>query len=331
MKFSSLIILAALILYGCKQDKKTAANANELVYTANDTASGELSAKLDLVANGARNSVIAAIKLNNADAKPVEIEEILISTSDGMRSLPETGNSSITVQPGTDTTFSLKFHPLNDLKLFRVTGTPGFIKPAYNILISYKTAGSDSLKTLTLKSQAQPGAYQNFARKYKKDITGYSFDTKTDFNANQEKYLKTIKQAGQTPFVYLSEQEIAVSGLNFRLKGYAAHDTLHAELFVVNHADFAVKIIPEAFDITSSKKTGASEGRSIHLERLSGMQHDSTMMEKGDRILIHFKKYLNPGTPGNKNLVLHLTKTFMLTGRKNLFNEDVQLLPVNYR
>ncbi|HWZ15039.1 MAG TPA: hypothetical protein VNW95_07345 [Mucilaginibacter sp.] len=330
MKFPSLIILAALILYGCKQDKKTTANANELAYATNDTTSGVLSAKLDLVANGTRNSLTAAIKLNNTDAKPVEIEEILISTTDGIRSLPETGSSSMNLRPGTDTAFSLQFHPLSDLKLYQVTGMPGFIKPAYNLLISYKTTGIDSLKTLTLKSQTQPGTYQNFARKYKKNITGYSFNTRTDFNENQEKYLKTIKQAGQTPFVYLSEQEIAVSGLNFRLKSYAARDTLHAELFVVNHADFAVKIIPDAFDITSSK-TGASGSRSIHLERLSGMQHDSTMMEKGDRVLIHFKKYLNPGAPEKENLVLHLTKAFMLTGRKNLFNEDVQLLPVSCR
>lgn len=331
MKFSSIIILAAFIFYGCKQDKKTIANTSELVYTANDTTSGELSAKLDLIANDAHNNVTATIKLNNADAKPAEIQEILISTTDGIRSSPKTGNSSIVLRPGTDTTFSIKFHPLNDLKLFRVTGMPGFIKPAYNILISYKTAGSDSSKTLTLKSQAQPGAYQNFAQKYKKAITGYSFNTKTDFNENQKKYLKTIKQAGQTPFVYLSEQEIAVSGLNFRLKSYTALDTLHAELFVVNHADFAVKIISEAFDITSSQETGINGGKSIHLERLSGMQHDSAMMGKGDRILIHFKKYLNPGAPEKENLVLHLTKAFMLTGRKNLFNEDVQLLPVNYR
>jgi hypothetical protein len=207
---------------------------------------------------------------------------------------------------------------------------PGFIKPAYNMLISYKTSGNDSLKTLTLKSQVQKDAYQNFARKYKKDITGYSFNTNTDFNANQQKYLKTIKQAGQTPFVYLSEQEIAIAGLNFRLKSYSAHDTLHAELFIVNHAEFAVKIVPDAFDITASEKPNQGGGKTIHLERLSGMQHDSAMMEKGDRILIHFKKYLKPGTTGNENMVLHLTKAFMLTGRKNLFNEDVQLLPATY-
>jgi hypothetical protein len=320
-----------LILYGCKQEKKTTVNANELAYTANDTTSGALSAKLTLIANGPSNNVTATIKLSNADANQVDIQDILISTTDGIRSSPETGNSSIALRPGTDTTFSIKFHPLNDLKLFQVTGMPGFIKPAYNVLISYKTTGSDSLKTLTLKSQAQPDDYQNFARKYKKSITGYSFNTKTDFNANQRKYLKTIKLAGQTPFVYLSEQEIAVSGLNFRLKSYNEHDTLHAELFVVNHAEFAVKIIPGAFDIVPSEKTGSGAGKTINLERLSGMQHDSAMMEKGDRILIHFKKYLKQGASGKENLILHLTNAFMLTGKKNLFNEDVQLLPVNYR
>ncbi|MDB5122809.1 MAG: hypothetical protein JWP94_938 [Mucilaginibacter sp.] len=330
MKFSFLIILAALILYGCKQDHKKIANASELVYTANDTTSGALSATLVLTANGVRNNVTATIKLSNANAGPVNIQDILISTTDGIRSLPETGNSPISLRPGTDTTFSIKFRPLNDFKTYQVTGMPGFIKPAYNMLISYKTSGNDSLKTLTLKSQTQKDAYQNFTLKYKKPITGYSFNTKTDFNANQQKYLKTIKQAGKTPFVYLSEQEIAIAGLNFRLKSYSAHDTLHAELFIVNHAEFAVKIAPDAFDITASEKPNQGGGKTIHLERLSGMQHDSTMMEKGDRILVHFKKYLKPATAGKETLVLHLTKAFMLTGRKNLFSEDVQLLPANY-
>src|ERR1700754_1733157 len=96
------------------------------------------------------------------------------------------------------------------------------------------------------KSLAEKNDYLDYSEKFKKSITAYSFNTKNGFNEKQKEYLKTLKLDNQVPFVYLSEQEIAISGMNFRFKGYYQQDTLHAEIFVVNHAEFPVKVIRDA-------------------------------------------------------------------------------------
>ncbi|MDP9048442.1 MAG: hypothetical protein M3N14_09915 [Bacteroidota bacterium] len=331
MKFSLPIILTVILFTSCsRQDKNQISSANNLIYKTNDSTADDLSAKLELSGDIPRGNLTARLKLTNSGSKVVSIQEISIATTESLRSFPEAGNVSFPLNAGGDSTLSLKFHPLNDLRLYEVSGLQGGIKPVYNLTISYKTAGDDKVKAIALKSEADKDAYQKFTRKYNQRLTGYLFNTKTGFNQQQTKYLESLKPLIKTSFVYLSEHEIAIAGLNFRLKSYLVHDTLHADLFAVNHAEFAVKIVPEAFDIVSTEKDDSSAGKTLSLERLSGMQHDAAMIEKGDRVVIHLKKYLKSGTPGKEKLTVYLRKAFILTGRKNLFIEDVELLPARY-
>jgi hypothetical protein len=332
MKLFFSVIFAAALCYSCttNNNKKIKNNANELTYSTVDTSAGPLSATLNLTGNIGQKELTAQIKLTNSKDAPLDIEEIVIATTEGLRSIPITGFSPFSLMKGKDSTLLLKFSPLNDLKLYRVTDMQGSFKPGYTVSVSYRVPGNDNLISLALQSQTDKNEYLAYNKKYKKPITGYSFNTKTGFNEQQKKYLETLKQVSQPPFVYLSEQEIAISGLNFRLKSYFEQDTLHAELFIVNHADFPVKIIPNAFDIVEDARPLSGETGTIIVEKLSGSQQDLTMMEKGDRVLIHFKKYLQIKVPGKENLTVLLHKSFMLTGKKNLFNEDVQLLPGQY-
>jgi len=269
----------------------------------------------------------ARLNIGNAGSKPIDIQDIVISTAEGIRSAADSGSISFSIKPGKDSTLSLKFHPINDGNLYRIAGIRGNFKPGYNLYVTYKMEGANDAATAIVKSQADKSEYTAYVSKYKKPVTGYSFNTKTGFNEREKQYLETLQQGGQQPFVYLSEQEIAVSGLNFRLHGYILKDTLHAELYILNHSEFPMKIIPGAFDITDNENTPTGT-KFIKLEKISGSQQDLTMMEKGDRVVIHFKKRMNAKSSGKRNLSLHLQKAFMLTGRKNLFNEDVQLLPI---
>lgn len=328
MKFLFLFAFPIILLWSCNRpEKNTSHNPNELTYRCHEITKGTLPVTLTLSGDKATGTLTARLKLENAGSKPVDIQDVTISTSEGIRSAPDSGNVSFSIQPGTDSTFSLRFHPINDGHLYRIAGMPGNLKPVYNLSITYKTEGDNDLITSVVKSQADKGEYATYCRKYKRPITGYSFDTKVGFNVREKKYLKTLKQGGQQPFVYLSEQEIAVSGLNFRLHGYILKDTLHAELYILNHSEFPMKIIPGAFDITDDANA-ATGTKFIKLEKISGSQQDLSMMEKGDRAVIHFKKPMKIKSLGKERLSLHLQKVFMLTGRKNLFNEDVQLLPV---
>jgi len=330
MKLPLLFILFTALFYSCNHaDKKTKSNANELVYTSNDTTSGTLATALRLSGDMPRLELTAQLKLSNSGSGAIDVQEINIATAEGVRSLPETASAgTFSLKSGQDTSLLLKFHPINDLKLYQLTGMQGDFKPGYTVLISYKIAGSDSLITLSLRSISEKNEYLDYIKKFKKPITAYSFNTKNGFNEKQKVYLKTLKLGNQVPFVYLSEQEIAISGMNFRFKGYYQQDTLHAEIFVVNHAEFPVKVIRDALDIVEDGKS-KHNAPTINIEKISGNQQDLLMMEKGDRILIRFKKYLKIKTTEKENLTLQLSRAFMLTGKKALFNQDIQLLPVS--
>jgi hypothetical protein len=326
MKYILLLIII-VALYSCdKHNRNRTPGKNELVYRTDDASEGPLSAKLYLTGEIMRSDLKAQITLKNSGSDIVGIQEIVFSTTEGVRSLAANGGIPFLLKPGTDSTITLKFHPLGDLNSFRATGLQGSLKPVYKASVTYKIAGNDNVLTLALKSQADKVQYTVYTKNYKK-VTGYSFNTKAGFNQKQKKYLETLKQITQPPFVYLSEQEIAVSGLNFRFKGYYLKDTLHAEMSIVNHSEFPMKIIPEALDVVND---GTDDGgiKLVNLQKVSGSTQTPAIMEKGDRVLIHFKKHMKIRLPEKVRLTMHLRDAFMLTGQKPLFNDDVELIPV---
>jgi hypothetical protein len=332
MKLSlPLLLLTATFLFSCTHNKKQQINTNELAYQTDNISSGVLQAEPDLRGNIEQRDLSLQIKLSNTESKDFEIQEITVNTPNGSNSLPTTAFAPFLLRHGKDTTLTLKFTPFNDYKLYQITGMHGSFKPVYNITISYKLTGSNGISTLSLKSRAEKDQYLAYSKKNISSLIGYSFNTTTGFNEKQKKYLETLRQIPQPPFVFLSDQEIAVSGFNFRLKNYYRQDTLHAELFIVNHSDFLVKIIPDAFDITTSGKSLPGDVKTVSLEKVSGTQQNISMIEKGDRVLIHFKKYMKISNQGNETLQFHISKAFILKGNKALFNEDVQLLPNHFK
>lgn len=328
MKLSPLLLLiTATILFSCTNNKKQQNNANEIVYQTDNINSGTLQAESDLRGNIEQQDLSLQIKLSNIESKAIEIQEIAVNTPKGSNSLPTTAFAPFLLKQGKDTTLTLKFTPFNDYKLYQVTGMHGGFKPVYNIAISYKLTGSTGISTLSLKSGAEKDQYLAYSKKNITPVIGYSFNTMNGFNERQKKYLETLKQVPHPPFVFLSDQEIAICGLNFRLKNYYLKDTLHAELFIVNHADFQVKIIPDALDITNDGKLLPGETKTVTVEKVSGTQQNLAMMEKGDRVLIHLKKHMKVNDHGDEKLHFHINKAFILKGDNALFSEDVQLLP----
>ena len=328
MKLSLLLLLLyATLLFSCTNNEKQQPNANQLVYETAKVDSGALQLEADLKGNIKQQDLSLQVKLSNTEAKDIEIQEIALNVPDGASSAPTTAFTPFLLKQGKDTSLNLRFSPFNDVKLYQVTGMNGCFKQAYNIVISYGKAGSSSIYTLSLKSMAQNDEHLAYSKKHTTSIIGYSFNTKGGFNEKQKQYLETLKQLPKPPFVFLSDQEIAVCGLNFRLKNYYLKDTLHAELFIVNHADFQVQIIPSALDITSNSKSSPDEAKAVTVEKVSGTQQNLYMMEKGDRVLVHFKKYMKIEGAGKQVLQFQISKAFMLKGNKTLFSEDVELLP----
>ncbi|MCO5949469.1 hypothetical protein [Mucilaginibacter flavidus] len=331
MKLSLLLLLLCTILLpGCIGNKKQQTDTNQLVYQTAGINSGPLHIEPDLKGNIKQQDLSLQIKLSNAEAKDIEIQEITVNIPDGSNSTPTTAFTPFLLKQGNDTTLNLKFNPFNDARLYQVTGMNGSFKPAYNIVISYSKSGSGSIYTLSLKSIAQNNDFLAYSKKHAKSVIGYSFNTRNDFNEKQKRYLETLKQLPQPQFVFLSDQEIAVCGLNFRLKNFYLKDTLNAELFIVNHADFQVQITPDALDITKDGEPLPVETKAVTVEKVSGTQQNPYMMEKGDRVLIHFKKHVKVEDVDKQMLRLNIKEAFMLKNNKRLFVGDVELLPNHF-
>lgn len=320
-------ILLLTLTFGCNTDQKLKKNKGDLHYASIAEHFDFLSAKLNLTANIKNQELLVGLKLTNPSSRVITIQQITISTPGGFRSFPETGNiKPIVLDAGKDTLTTLKFKPVNDLKVFMITGKQGYLKPEYKISVFYKVQGDEKMLTMDLNTQITASDYKVYISKYKLPFTGYSFNTETNFAQIQKDYLETLKLSDQ-PFTYVSQQELALTGLNLWMKGVCEHDTLKAELLVVNHEAYSIKIVPDSLDFIYKGDTSSGGSKTIDLEKISGSQENKTMMEKGDQVIIHFKK---PFKGSHKAIMLFFRHAFVLSASKPLFNDNIELVKVPF-
>jgi hypothetical protein len=319
-------ILLLTFIFGCNGDQRLRKNRGDLNYSAIAEQSDFLSANVYLTANVKSQELLVELKLNNPGSKPISIQEITVNAEGGLRSFPEGGSiKPIILEAGKDTFTTVKFKPVNDLKVYMITGKQGCFKPGYKISVFYKVQGNEKMFTMDLEPQMSENDYKAYIGKYKTPFIGYSFNTGTSFAQIQREYLETLKLSSQ-PFTYVSQQELALTGLNLWMKGFCERDSINAELIIVNHEDYAVKIIPDSLDFVVKGDTVIDRSKTVVLEKISGSKRDKTIMEKGDKVLIHFKKYYKNT---NKKISLSLKHAFVLSGSKPLFNDDIELIKIH--
>lgn len=338
------------LLFACKNHTETKRTRDDLNYTPVTMESEEIAAGLNLTANFKTQELRADIDLSNPGSDVLTISEIEIATAEGLRSLPKTGSTGpITLNPGENKSLSLKFQPLNDLKTNQLTGRNGYFNSLYNLVVTYKARDNKSIAVkdngeygnsssypaisgsspaiINMTTTLAPADYKTYLKKYQIKATSYSFNTHSDFTKKQKAYLNGIKQVKQPPFVYVSDQEIALSGVNFRLRSYQERDTLNAEIFIVNHSAFPVKINKDKLDISYS-----GESASLHLqdavtvEKISGSKQDLYTVEKGDRVLIRLKK---PFKTTAEKVILSFNKAFVFNDQIPLFKDNIELVKVD--
>lgn len=267
------------------------------------------------------------LAISNIAQKDIHIEEVEVSTEEGLKARSINFDQPITLVTGKDTTISLTFQPINDLVLYKNTDLPGALNPAYNISIFYKVKGKADSRAMDLTAKMPVDEYQ----KYKKDnsipVTSYGFNTVSQFSSKQKAYLEAQILPGSTPFVHISDHELAVSGLNFQIKAYQKNDSLYAKLVVVNHSEFAVKIDTNRLNLISNDKAKGKNVQNISLTKLTGSDIEKNILRKGEKILISIKKYKH--TSPSSNLTLSFKNAFTLPSGKFLFYEDVELVKVD--
>lgn len=315
------------LLFACKNHPGIKRIKGNLNYTAATMESDQISAGFYLTADFKTQELRADIELSNPGSSALTISEIEIATAEGLRTLPKTGSTgSIVLKPGENKTLSLKFQPLNSLKEYQLTGRNGSFKSLYNLVINYKTE-DNKLAVTSMTTTLASAEYKAYLDRYQVKATSYSLNTMSDFTEQQKAYLSGIKQVKQPPFVYVSDQEIALSGVNFRLRSYKGRDTLNAEIFIVNHSGFSVKINKDNLDIIYPGESPSTHLKdAVTVEKISGSKQDLYMIEKGDRVLIRLKK---PFKTTSEKATLSFNKAFEFTDHIPLFKNNIELISVH--
>jgi len=321
----SLLVLLVAIAYGCNAGQKSKGARGDLNYTPVTQNSEFLSAGLDLSGNIKKQELLAELKLTNTGSKPITLTEITVYAEGGLRSFPIIGNiKSVILPAGRDTLIATKFKPVNDIKVYQLTGKQGRFKPVYKVSVLYKLQGEEKVLSANLDAQLPPDDYKAYIKKYATPFTGYSFNTATSFAQAESDYLGTLK-LGAPAFAFVAQHELAITGLNIWMTSCCEKDTLYVELLLVNHDNYTIKIIPNSLNFTYKDGPLPDHSKNIALEKKSGSQQNKEVMEKDDKVLIHFKK---PFKSSDKPVIISLKHAFMANGTKALFNNNIELLKV---
>jgi hypothetical protein len=322
----AFLVLLVTVAYGCSTGQESKRSKGDLNYTPVTQKSEFLSANLGLSAIIKSQELLAELKFANTGPNPITITEITAHTEGGLTSFPATGNiKPVILLAGRDTLLAIKFKPVNDVKVYELTGRQGRFKPGYKVSVRYKLQGEERMLSTDLNTQLPPDDYKAYIDKNASPFVGYSFNIGTNFAETESDYLGKLKLKDPA-FAFVARHEIALTGLNIWMTSCCEKDTLYAELLLVNHDDYTIKIIPDSLDFTYKDGPSPDHSKNIVLEKKSGSRQNKELMEKDDKVLIHFKK---PFKSSDKPVIISLKHAFMVNGAKTLFNNDMELVKVS--
>lgn len=324
MRNINLIIFALIGLASCGDDRKNMNDAASIAFITTPVKSPSLLVTPALKCYPKTQRLELKLGLKSLVPEKLTINEIVLSNSNGLNSRDESiTNKILTVQTDRDTTLQLTFHHINDKALFHATGLPGLIDSSYNLSVFYSVEGKEGVRVVNLVSRMAEGTFLSYKKSYNTPVQVYYFNTTNGFAERQRKFLTTNAITKTPPFVHVTDQEVAVSGLNFRIKCFHRGDSLHTELFAVNHSDMTIKIDTSKIDMIVDGLQSEISDAELTIEKVSGSKDEADILRKGDRSIIKMRKYVrnNP-----ERMWLAFAESFFLSTGKPLFNDNLELI-----
>ena len=322
-----LFILPLSVLFSCcnPDQQQTGTDSDTLIYEIEPAQTKSLSVRAQLKGIPNPQKLELELQLSNLAEEELQVKEIIISTPEGLHSTPVNFNQkALTLSADRDTSLSYTFQPVNDPVLYKNTEMPGILKPRYTLSIVYILKGKKDARAIDLKAKLPNGKYQQYEEEYQIPVTAYRFNTTSQFSKIQQQYLEGLNLPGTTPFVHLSDQEIAVSGLNFRLQSYQKRDSLYAKILLVNHSDFPLKIDTTQLGFVYDGSKGSQNN--VILNKVTGSKEEYDILKKGDRMLISFRRFSKD--QNHPKITISLKNSFILPTGKSLFYDDLEIVKV---
>ncbi len=321
MRVICYISVTLFAVWSCDTKNTTTTIERDLKYIAFETApvqSPSLLVNPSLRCFPGEQSLELTLQLKGLVPEPITVQETIVHNSRGLRSGVVSG---IKLPIEKDTTVSHRFSPVNDAKLFQTTGLPGLIDSVYHIDVFYTIAGKDGVRVINLVSKMRHDTFVAYRKAYAAPVEIYSFDIGSGFDERQRQFLLTKNIASPTPFVHITEQELALSGLNFKLKCFHRNDTLVAEVFAINHSDMTVRIDPSMITLLGPGIESYQDN--LTLEKVTGSKNDPDVLRKGDRASITIRLHAH-ASPDELKLIVK--DAFSGSTGTKLFAEDLKLV-----
>jgi hypothetical protein len=326
MRLRYLILLAFIGLASCgPAEMKGVKEANgSILFVTTPVQSPSLLVRPTLRCFAEDQRMELSIALENLDTEKITISEISFNNSNGLNSSVENLSHKKWMLPvGSDTTLVTTLRHINDKNLFHTTGLPGLIDSVYNLSVFYTVDGKEGMRIVNLVSKMPTEMFLSYRKKYDDPVQLYIFNTTNGFDEKQKEFLVRNKITKASPFVHITEQEVAVSGLNFRVKCFQVKDSLFTEIFAVNHSDMTVKIDTSKIDVIVEGLSKRSTDANISIEKVTGSKEDINILGKGDRTIIKMRRKVDESP---EKLLLSFASSFFLSNGRPLFSDDLQLI-----
>jgi hypothetical protein len=320
MRKMNYIFAIVIILLGISCSNKSS-DPNVLQFGKINTQNKEIIISATMTGTKIDSRLHLKIEFENLSNKVLVIEEIKLYNLEGVESRVESILPSLTsIDKNESKTHELIFQSIEDAKIFEISGEPGAFKNKYRLSITYRDESNISQK-IPAAFSVDELAFNRYVHDFRSATVYYFLNEDSVFEKNQKIYQTNVLQ--QSGFVKLSENEVAIAGLNFQIKTYQKRDTIFSKIMMVNHADFSVKIQPNNFDVL---KNGVPfKSKTIKFEKIDSHNSNEFILRKGDRGILYFESpYKQPNLNLNK-LSMVLKDVLILPNGKTLFINNLNL------
>jgi hypothetical protein len=200
---------------------------------------------------------------------------------------------------------------------------PGLVDSSYSLSVFYSLEGKEGVRVVNLVSSMPEEMFSLYRKFYDTPIQIYYFNTANGFGEKQRQLLKTNTVMKTPSFVHITEQEVAVSGLNFRVKCFYRKDSVHTEIFAVNHSDMTIRMDTSKIDVIVDGTQGEDSSTQFKIEKVTGSKDEVDILRKGDRVIITMRKYVRDDP---ERLWLAVAESFFLSTGNPLFNDNLELI-----
>jgi hypothetical protein len=328
MRIEYLILLASAYLASCGLNDREAMSdlqdSGSLVFATTPVQSPSLLVAPTLKGFPANQRLELTLKIESLQPERITIESIVLNNSNGLNSfIGNDTNQKLIIPVGRDTTITETIDHIHDKKLFHTTGLRGLIDSTYNLAVYYSVEGKAGVRIINLVSKMSGQTFLAYRDLYDSPVHAYSLNTTNGFDEKQRQFLMMNGIGTASPFVHVTEQEVAVSGLNFRIKCFHNKDSVFAEIFAVNHSDMTVRIDTSKIDLFTDEAGNKINEKDIAIRKVTGSNTDTHILGEGDRIIIRIRQHV-PLRP--EKLWLSFAETFFLSTGKPLFHDNLELI-----